>query len=254
MAGIDTDPALRPARSVAVRPAAPFNGADLERRSSRKLALGVALAVLVGLLLLGLMIKSLSGKSTAPRRQVARIALLPDTPPPPPPPKPDKPPEPREAPKPMPREDPARPPDAPQSADAPLKMEGPTGNGPSAFAGGAVTQDYKGGSVVSAAAAGTGTLADRAQERFYANTARQLLRDELDKRLTGDASTLVANFSLWIAADGAIRRFALQPSGNERADADLRLALDAAVLNLRLPAPPAMAQPLRFRLTLRPAG
>jgi hypothetical protein len=156
----------------------------------------------------------------------------------------------------MPREEQVRQPDAAKAADAPLKMEGPAGNGPSAFAGGAVTQDYKGGPV-SSGPAGGGTQSDRAQERFYANTARQLLRDELDRRLGGDISALVVNVSLWIGPDGAIRRFELQPSGNARADAELRTALDDTTQALRLPPLPAntsFAQPMRFRLTLRSAG
>lgn len=228
-----------------------------ERRRSRSTALWVVLGALVLLAALAWAIKSLSAKPAAPKRQVARISVLPDTPPPPPPPKIEKPPEPKLAPKPTQRDEPKPTPDAPKPADAPLKMEGAAGTGPSAFAGGAVTQDYKGGAVASgaASAAAAGTPGDRAQERFYGNTARQLLRDELDRRLSGDANQVVANFSLWIAADGAIRRFELQPSGNAQADQDLRTALDGAVRELRLPPPPAFVssqnQPLRFRLTLR---
>lgn len=232
-------------------------GDAIERRRSRNTALWVVLGAVVLLLALGWAIKSLSAKPAAPRRQMARISVLPDTPPPPPPPKTEKPPEPRPAPRQAQRDAPKATPDAPKPADAPLKMEGAAGTGPSAFAGGAVTQDYKGGALASGAASAPGgsTPADRAQERFYGNTARQLLRDALDLRLAGDATALLANFSLWIAADGSIRRFELQPSGNALADQDLRAALDITVRELRLPPPPASIasqnQPLRFRLTLR---
>lgn len=217
--------------------------------------------VTLPLLLTALCLVAGCDKQTPPKRQVARISVLPDTPPPPPPPpKIEKPPEPKEPPKAVPREEPQRTPEPPKPAEAPLKMEGATGTGPSAFAAGSVSKDYQGGAVASTAAsgAGGGSVTDRAQERFYASTARQLLRDELDRRLGAEAPMGVAQFSLWIAADGAIRRFELQPSGNEQADGALRLALDDTVRQLRLPPPPpaiaALNQPMRFRLTLRAAG
>ena len=226
-----------------------------EARRNTRTVWAVTVAAVLFLGLGALAVKAMVGKPTPPARQVARISVLPDTPPPPPPPKPDKPPEPKEAAKPAPREEQPRPVETPKPADAPLKMEGPTGSGPSAFEGGAVTQDYQGGTVSGGGVGGaTGTQSDRALERFYASTARQTLRDELDRRLQGESSAQDAVFSLWIAPDGAIRRYELAPSGNDKFDGELRAALDDAVRAVRLPPPPAIVQPMRFRLSLRATG
>jgi hypothetical protein len=227
----------------------PQSGAGF-RRWGLRLALAAGALLLLVLVIVG--IRSLLSAQTAPKRQVAKISLLPDTPPPPPPPKPDKPPEPKEAPKQAPRQDEPKAADAPKPAEAPLKMEGPAGTAASPFQAGSVSNDYKGGTPASGPAGGTGS--DRAQARFYANTARQMLRDEIERRFNGDATDLVANFELWIAGDGAIQRYALQPTGNARNDSDLRAALDETVRTLRLPPPPAISQPLRFKLSVRAAG
>src|SRR6186713_2980261 len=83
-------------------------------------------------------------KSDGPKRQVAKIALLPDTPPPPPPPPPDKPKiEPKTETKQQLKEQKADPPPEPQQ----LKMEGAAGEGPSPFTAGEVKNDYIGGDV-----------------------------------------------------------------------------------------------------------
>jgi len=188
---------------------------------------------------------------SGPHRQVAKIALLPDTPPPPPPPpKQDKPP-PKEEPKQIIREEQIKQAEAPKAPE-PLKMEGAAGEGNSAFASGSVSKDYAGGPAVSGGAGGAGTGSDRAQERFFANTARQQLQAEIERRLKGEDTQLIASFAIWIAKDGAIQKYELAPSGNERNDAALRAALDDTMRDFKLPPPPAIAQPMRFRLSVRP--
>ncbi|WP_144006684.1 TonB C-terminal domain-containing protein, partial [Pelomonas sp. KK5] len=120
-------------------------------------------------------------------------------------------------------------------------------------AAGGVKNEYSGGTPVTGSAGGNGTSSDRAQERFFANTVRQQLRDEIERRLKGDADQMLASFSIWIARDGAIERYELQPSGNAGNDAALRAALDETQRQFRLPPPPqVVAQPLRFRLNVRP--
>ncbi|HEX4509104.1 MAG TPA: hypothetical protein VH328_03465, partial [Burkholderiaceae bacterium] len=110
-------------------------------RGRWKAAAGIAGgAILIALLIFGL--RHLVAESRSPIRQVTKIALLPDTPPPPPPPKIEKKEEPRLA-KPTPQQE-IKPKDQPPE-NAPLKMEGAAGAGPSAFQSGAVTQDYRGG-------------------------------------------------------------------------------------------------------------
>ncbi|MFY7864417.1 TonB C-terminal domain-containing protein [Roseateles sp.] len=194
----------------------------------------------------------------APKRQVAKISILPDTPPPPPPPKPElKKPEPlKDEPKQVMRDETVKQAEAPKAANEPIKMEGAAGDGPSAFAAGGVSKEYSGGApVTSAAATGTGTSSDRAQERFYANSAKQLLRDEIERRLRSEVNQATAEFSIWVERDGGISRFELLSTGDKRLDGELRAALNAATQALKLPPPPlASAQPMKFRLSLRPMG
>lgn len=225
--------------------------------------LRTAAAVLALLLLAGGLawwLKDQLSQPAEPKRQMARISILPDPPPPPPPPPPrdepkppppqdDRPPPPDLAPKPQP---------TPAPANEPLKMEGSAGSGDSPFAAGAVRNDYQGGAPAigaSAPAGGSTRGVDRAQQRLYAQSARQLLQTEIERSLRGDAVELVASFALWVDASGAIQRAELVPSGNAQQDADLRAALDETRRLLKLPQPPAaMDQPMRFRLTVRPQG
>lgn len=195
-------------------------------------------------------------KTDGPKRQVAKIAILPDTPPPPPPPpKEEKKPEPpKDEPKQVMREEQIKQVEAPKPAES-IKMEGAAGDGPSAFAAGSVAKDYAGGAPVTGGPGGpAGTATDRAQERFYANTARQMLQSEIERHLKSDAESLTATFAVWLEKDGGILRFELSPSGNEAADSALRAALDETRRQFKLPPPPALAlsQPMRFRLSVRP--
>lgn len=210
----------------------------------------VAVALLVGL---ALWLQNMLGAPTAAKRQVAKISILPDTPPPPPPPKEEKKPEPpKDEPKQVMREAPVKQ-DAPKPANEPIKMEGQAGDGPSAFGAGTVTSEYKGGAPVVGAASSAGSGIDRAQERFYANAVRQLLHDEIEKNLRPEAGELVATFSVWIEPDGSIRRFELIPTGDAARDTDLRSAFDQTMRRLRLPTHNGLQQPMRFKLSVRPA-
>ena len=224
--------------------------------AARLLKVGGAL-MLVGLLIAAAFyLRKLAGEDTAPKRQIAKITILPDTPPPPPPPPKDNKPPPETQSKPMP-DAPLKPAEVPQPANAPLKMEGEAGEGASAFAAGTVNKEYSGGAVSTGAAqaGGSGTSSDRAQERFFANTARQLLRDAIERHLKSDATQATAEFSLWIARDGGITRFELRPTGDGRLDSELNAALDETTRALKLPPPPvAAAQPMKFRLNVRPLG
>ena len=86
-----------------------------------------------------------------PRRQVAKIALLPDTPPPPPPPKEEKKPEPpKDEPKQVVHDEQIKQAEAPKAPE-PIKMEGAAGEGSSAFAAGGVKNEYSGGTPVTGA-------------------------------------------------------------------------------------------------------
>lgn len=213
-------------------------------RLMRQIGLGAGLLLFTGLVAWGL--STLSFDTPSPKRQVARIALVPDTPPPPPPPPKETPKEaPRPEARPQPRPDEAPKPQPP--ADEPLKMEGEAGTGPSAFAAGTVTSDYRGGPATVGGAASSPGVADRAAERLYASTVRQMLQGEIERRLAPEAGELSATFELWVSADGRIARWEA-----DAAAPPLKTALAASAEALRLPAPPASSQqPMRFRLTVR---
>lgn len=236
----------------------PLAEASLSPVTGRTWLLRIVVAlVLVGFVAgLTVLARTMLSSPQAAKRQVAKISILPDTPPPPPPPPPRD--EPRKAtPKDEPKQvqqDQPKPQQAPP-AEAPIKMEGAAGSGESPFSAGAVTQDYKGGTPQTGpAASAVGTGSDRALERFYANSARQLLRDEIERNLRADAGELTATFALWVEADGRIRRFEVTPSGNSSRDESMQQALDGASRALKLPPPGELAQPMRFRLTVRPQG
>ncbi len=231
---------------------------SLEGPSGGQRARHVALAALLiaAIIAAGWWLSQSIGKPEASKRQVARIVLLPDAPPPPPPPPPKQ--EKRLEPKPDKAQDTPqpKPEQAPPQAQQQLREEGPTSDRSGGIAGGTVTREGVPAAPVIGGAVGSGgsNLAERAQERFYANSARQLLRDALERYLKSDATRLSADFSVWLAADGAIQRYELAPSGDSRIDSELRAALDDTARTVKLPPPPPIEQPMRFRLTVRPLG
>lgn len=222
---------------------------------------GLGLGALLLLALAVMTVRDFLSKPSKPPRQVARIAILPDTPPPPPPPPKERKEEPPKADKPSaPTPEQAVKPPPQAAAPEPLKMEGAAGNGPSAFAAGSVSQDYKGGAPTiggtgASGPAGRGT--DRAQERLYANSVRQALRDELERQLQPEAGELTAAFALWISGDGRITKWEMDgdPAALDATrQSALKVALDRSAERLQLPAPAGLTQPMRFRLTVRAGG
>jgi protein TonB len=143
---------------------------------------------------------NLINTSAKPRRQVARIMILPDTPPPPPPPEEARPPPKEVVAHEMNMPKPETPP-----APAQLKMEGQAGEGPSAFASGDVKQDYIGGDI------GNGsrysTYVARLEQRIQAELTRHKLH--------------VSNVRVyvWLSPDGTIKRYSVEGggAGDERA-------------------------------------
>jgi hypothetical protein len=223
---------------------------DAPATPARRRGAAPLVALVVGaLVIFGLIwaLRHLVADARPPARQVARIAILPDTPPPPPP-KVEHREEPKEQarPQPQPQEPKPQAPPAPE----PLKMEGPAGTGPSAFAAGPVTQDYQGGPTVGGAGGGSAT--DRAQERLYANSVRQLLHDELERQLGPEVGEVSAQLAIWVAADGRITRWEWTDAGAH--ENDLQAAMRRAAAALQLPAPATSPQAMRFRLTLRGAS
>jgi periplasmic protein TonB len=175
------------------------------RSWSQRLLIGAALVLLAGAVVWGGM--NLSRSAGPPKRQVARIMVLPDTPPPPPPPEEKKPPPKEEkvtqqAPAPKPEQIPA-----PQQ----LKMEGAAGEGPSAFASGEVKQDYIGGDI------GNGS-----RYAAYISRVEQRVQQELMRRKVRASNVRVF---LWLNPDGSIQRYTVD-GGDADTERLVRAALD----------------------------
>jgi protein TonB len=191
---------------------------------------------------------------SGPKKQMVKIAVLPDTPPPPPPPpKEEKKPELEEAPKQvMPTEQQKA--DTPPPPGEPLKMEGAAGDGPSAFGQGSVGKEYNGQQISTGGGAPQPKAADRAKFKYYANSARQVLRTELDKTLPPELLSLGARLLIWVDDAGAISRFELNGVSDKAAEDKLRQAMDAASRGYRLTPPAGMPQPLELRLSVNPVN
>jgi protein TonB len=194
----------------------------------RRLVVGLAMLGFVSFVVWGGM--NLSHGPAGPKRQVARIMILPETPPPPPPP---------EEHKPQPKDEPKQQVEAPKQETPPepqpLKMEGQAGEGPSAFAAGEVKQDYIGGDI------GDGSrysaYVGRLEQRIQAELLRHKLRVE-NVRLF-----------LWLLPDGSIQRISVA-GGDGEAERSVRTAL--AELNRVDEAPLAdMPMPVGLQISAR---
>lgn len=195
--------------------------------------------------------KQMGQGGSGPKKQTVKIAVLPDTPPPPPPPKPEKPPEPK------PQDNAPQPQDQPKQVEAPpepqqLKMEGAAGDGPSAFSAGNVSSDYKGGAIGSGSGSSAPSAGDRAKFNFYAKSAQQLLRSELDRTLARDVIRLGARLQIWIDASGRIDRYEINGLSDVAAQNQVRAAMQDISKGFRLVPPAGLPQPLEMRLSVNP--
>lgn len=208
--------------------------------------------IALGLIAAALLVNSLMGSGpAAPKRQTVKIAVLPDTPPQPPPPKPEKPPEPK------PQDNTPQPQDQPKLAETPpeaqqLKMEGAAGDGPSAFSAGSVSSDYKGGAIGAGNGASGPSAGDRAKFNFYAKSAQQVLRAELDRTLARDVIRLGARLQIWIDASGRIDRYEIAGLSDVAAQNQVRAAMQDISKGFRLVPPAGLPQPLEMRLSVNP--
>jgi periplasmic protein TonB len=165
--------------------------------------IGVAMLGFVGAVVWGGM--NLGHSVGTPKRQIARITVLPDTPPPPPPPEEKRPPKEEqqkqqvETPKPEPLPEPQQ-----------LKMEGQAGEAPSAFAAGDVKNDYIGGDI------GNGS-----RYAAYVGRVEQRIQLELSRHKVRASNVKVF---IWLQSDGSIQRVSIQ-SSDQDAERSVRLAL-----------------------------
>lgn len=209
--------------------------------------IAIALVILLVLGGIGYGIKKLMSGGSPHKKQVTTIKLLPDTPPPPPPPPPKEPPKEqiKEQPKEIKVEQP-KPAETPPAEQ--LKMEGTAGDGPSPFAAGAVSNDYKGGEVKTIGSDGG------AKFSWYKGLLKKQVEDALDKdkRLKEGQYKLVV--SIWMKPNGDIEK--LEWSGAEDSP-EIQQAVKAVLDSLpamREAPPEGMHQPTRLKINARKMG
>lgn len=210
-----------------------------------KRVVGIAIAMLViGGLIYG--VKSLMSGGQVAKKQITTIKLIPDTPPPPPPP-------PKEPPKELVKDQPKEiKVEQPKPAEAPpaeqLKMEGPAGDGPSAFAAGPVTNDYKGGEVKTIGSDGG------AKFNWYAGLVKSQIETALEKdeKITQGQYKLIV--SVWLKTNGDLDKIeVVQSDALPEINQSIRSALDNMPAMRELP-PEGMPQPIKLRITARKMG
>lgn len=213
------------------------------------LRIAIAAGVLLLLAAIGIALKGMMSSKGSTKKPVTTIKILPDTPPPPPPP-PKEPPkeQPKEQPKEIKMEQP-KPQEIPQPSES-LKMEGPAGDGPSPFAAGTVTNDYKGGDV------GTkiGGKKGMAAYAWYTGQIKGRIEEVLaaEKGLSNAQYRLVVH--LWLARDGRVERAELQgSSGDAQTDELIRKAL-AGLTSIAEAPPEDMPQPVKLRISAKNTG
>jgi TonB family protein len=191
---------------------------------------------------------SLLNSKPSHQKPVTTVKLLPDTPPPPPPP-------PKEPPKEQPKQEQQKeikepPKEALPAPAESLKMGGAAGDGPSPFAAGTVSNDYKGGDV------GTkiGGKKGMAAFAWYTGQIKSRIEEALaaQKELANAQYRVVVN--VWFAKDGKVERAELQgSSGDKTTDELIRKAL--AEMGSIAEAPPEdMPQPVKLRITSKKSG
>jgi protein TonB len=213
-----------------------------------RIALGVALLCLVGMLAAGAW--SLLAEKQSTKRQIVQISLLKPPPPPPPPPPPEvKPPEPeiKEAikapePDPQPKADDAPPPGEQLGLDADGSGDG------DAFGLAA----KKGGRDITTIGGGAGN--NRAQFAWFTGMVQSLLQEQFQKNDKLRRADYRAVVKVWFAPDGTIERFELAgSSGDAEIDQNLKLSL-SELPRLKQPPPEDMPQPVKLRVTSRGTG
>jgi protein TonB len=206
-------------------------------RDRKIVVIGTTLFVVV-LVLVGWGVWTLlDGHSKRPPKP-PKITLLEPPPPPPPPPKFEKKPDPPKEQKEI--KEPPKPKEAPPQPSPELKMEGPAGDGPSAFAAGKVTSDD-----VSKIGTGNGMFNPF---NNYAN----LIKGELQRYFSKNSELRRRHYTVevhvWVAGGGEIKRFELIGSTGD-SDTDGAIQQSMSTLKGFKQTPPAnMPQPIRLRI------
>ncbi|RZL09504.1 MAG: energy transducer TonB, partial [Rubrivivax sp.] len=128
-----------------------------------------------------------------------------------------------------------------------LKMDGPAGDGPSAFASGQVSQEYKGGDI------GTGGGGNRLQFAFFTNRLTRHIQAELARNRDLKGQDYRISVRVWLGDGGQLQRVELaSSSGNDATDDLLRQALTRVSSLDQIPS--NLPQPLSLRITNRVTG
>jgi protein TonB len=169
----------------------------------RRFGIGVGMMLIVGAVVWAGM--NLSHGPASPKRQIAKIMILPDTLPPPPPPEEKRPPQ-----EVQPKQQVETPKQETPPEPQPLKMEGQAGEGPSPFAAGEVKNDYIGGDI------GNGS-----RYAAYVGRLEQRIQVELTRHNIHASSV---KLFIWVGSDGSIQRYTVE-GGDSDTEKSVRLAL-----------------------------
>ncbi len=206
------------------------------------MAAGVLAAGLV-LALIAFGIHSMLGKKSAGKPKQPKISLMaPPPPPPPPPPKFEKKIEPPKETKEIKVDQPVQ--KVEQVAPTPeLKMEGPAGDGPSAFSSGAITSED-----LSKMGTDKGVLG----ASFNFNSYSIMLKSELQRYLSRNSSLRRQMYKVevrvWLAPDGSLKKSELvSGTGDGDTDDAIKAALTNAPKFTQAP-PENMPQPIRLSI------
>jgi len=208
----------------------------------------MAAGVLLLVALMGWGVSSLlSGKSKSVHK-APKISLMPTTPPPPPPPpKEEKRPEPPKDQKEIKVDQPAPPKDAPAAPPSQdLKMDGPAGDGPSAFSAGKITSD----DISNVGKSGAAVVPSGMFSPFnnYATAVKGELQRFLARNKDLRQRAYRIDVELWVGRDGALSRYELMgSSGDTEVDELIRQSLSTMSNFTQVP-PERMPQPIRMRL------
>lgn len=217
--------------------------------SSRQKNLLLTIAALLVLALMAYFVyKAVSGKPTG-KPKAPKISLIPTAPPPPPPPPPkeEKRPEPPKEQKEVKVEQLAPPKDAPPAPATPdLKMDGPAGDGPSAFNAGKITREDLGN--VGKSASGGPVSGMFNPFNNYATA----LKGELQRYLARNKELLQRPYrvevQLWVGPGGKVTRHeVIGSSGSSETDELIRQAIGKLGTFSQGP-PERMPQPIRLRV------
>ncbi|MBC7728586.1 MAG: hypothetical protein H7242_13420 [Microbacteriaceae bacterium] len=213
----------------------------------------IVVATLVAMVLAAYFVMGLGKKETA--KKAPRITLLtPPAPPPPPPPPPkfEKKPDPPKEQKEMKVEQ--APPKQEAAPPAPeLKMDGPAGNGPSAFAAGKITSDDLskiGAGKPGGSAAGTGEKTGMFNPHTnFVNLAKGELQRYLSKNPGLRRQRYVVELHLWVTTAGLVSRYEMVGSSGDRDIDEVIAQAMAAAPGFSQALPANMPQPIRLRLS-----